>query len=257
VATLLSKEAIERFLSVVEDDPYEDEDPYKESIKEKKFCYNHKKTWRKTMLEWLKNFWDKYNPFDISEHFEKVMVSITNVESSISEIKEQLIKTEYTLERELQFYKATLETIGDTIPDMMWLKDPQGRYIYANKAIRQGLLFDCDPVGKNDIEMALNARQKFGAENHTFGEKCANSDLVVLQELKPMRFLESGKIKGKMLYLEVFKAPLFLGDDLVGICGTGRDMTEYVETYRNNDCRGCGKMEDIFSKYEFGGDDGK
>jgi PAS domain S-box-containing protein len=208
------------------------------------------------IFKWLKVSWIKYNPFDISDYFDKVMNSMSKVEHSMSEIKEQLIKTEYHLEKELQFYKATLTTIGDTIPDMMWLKGVDGKYIYANKAIKKGLLFECDPIGKTDVEMALAAREKYGPENHTFGEKCANSDTVVLQELKPMRFLESGNIKGKMVYLEVFKAPLYVGDELVGVCGTGRDMTEYVETFRNNNCKGCGKMDDIFSKYEFGGDDG-
>jgi PAS domain S-box-containing protein len=209
--------------------------------------------------EWVKakvkDLWDTYNPFDINEHVDKVLDSISKVENSITEVKEQLIKTEYQLERELQFYKAILETIGDTIPDMMWLKDAEGKYIYANKAIKRGLLFDCDPIGKNDVEMALAARAVYGPENHTFGEKCANSDAVVLQELRPMRFLESGNVKGKMMYLEVYKAPLYVGDELVGVCGTGRDMTEYVESYRDNECRGCGKMADIFAKYEFGGDD--
>ena len=63
-----------------------------------------------------------------------------------------------------------LETIGDTIPDMLWLKDTDGRYVYANKAIREKLLFQEDPIGKTDVYCATKAKEKYGDNKHTFGE---------------------------------------------------------------------------------------
>jgi hypothetical protein len=141
-------------------------------------------------------------------------------------------------------------------------QDLDGKYLYANTAIRDNLLFDRNPIGKGDVELALAAKKRFGEENHTFGEKCANSDLVVIDltqkglfKKEYGRFLESGKVKGKMLYLEVFKAPLFINGVLTGTVGTGRDMTEYVEAFRANNCDGCRKMKDIFKKYEYGEED--
>lgn len=77
-----------------------------------------------------------------------------------------------------------IETIGDTIPDMMWLKDIQGKYRYTNNSIKNNLLFINDPIGKNDYELSTAAKQMFGAANHTFGEICGNSDIVVLNNLK-------------------------------------------------------------------------
>lgn len=103
------------------------------------------------------------------------------------------------------------------------------------------------------MEVETKAKEYFGEENHTFGEKCRNSDKVVLDTGRAERFLESGKVKGKMLYLEVFKAPWIVNGELRGVVGTGRVMTEYVEAYREQNCNGCGKMTDIFSKYEFEG----
>ena len=35
-----------------------------------------------------------------------------------------------------------------------------------------------------------------------------NSDLIVLEDMKPMIFEEYGNIKGELVYLEVHKAPL-------------------------------------------------
>ena len=54
------------------------------------------------------------------------------------------------------------------------------------------------------------------------------------------------------MYLEVFKAPWTVNGELRGVVGTGRDMTEYVEAYKEQNCGSCGKMADIFKKYEYG-----
>ena len=37
---------------------------------------------------------------------------------------------------ELTMYKGMVESIGMAVPDMIWLKDLNGRYMYANNAIR-------------------------------------------------------------------------------------------------------------------------
>lgn len=157
----------------------------------------------------------------------------------------KLIKDELTL------YKGMIESVGMAVPDMIWLKDLNGRYMYANNAIREGLLCHNNPVGLNDVELAGMAKRRFGDANHTFGEKCANSDGITVERNAPSRFLENGKVRGEMLYLEVFKTPLYAGDEMVGVCGVGRDITEYVEAYRSGKCRGCDGEIDIFKKYEF------
>lgn len=174
-------------------------------------------------------------------------------------IEIKLDKDVKSLTEELGFYKGLVRTVAETIPDMMWCKDVDGKYLYANQAIKDGLLFDNYPEGKTDVQLAMCAKTRFGDENYTFGEKCSNSDKVVLDKVmnrtfqeEDGRFLESGKINGIMKYLEVFKAPLFIDGKLVGVVGTGRDMTEYVEAFREHNCDGCRKMVDIFSRYEFG-----
>lgn len=156
------------------------------------------------------------------------------------------------MQKEVADTHKMLETIGDTIPDMLWLKDKDGRYVYANKAIREKLLFQEDPIGKTDVYCATKAKEKYGATNHTFGEVCGNSDKVVMENEEAQRLLESGNVLGKMYYLEVNKAPLYDSEGkLVGVCGTGRDMTEYVEAYRAHECGKCPLMRDIFTRYEF------
>lgn len=182
---------------------------------------------------------------------EALLARCNNVESKLdNDIK--------ALNDEVLLYKSLLHTVADTIPDMLWCKDLDGKYIYANAAIKSNLLLSYDVLGKTDVELAQAAKAKYGELNHTFGEKCKNSDLVVIEKalegsFKPSdgRFLESGLIKGKMVYLEVFKAPLFINGKLVGVVGGGRDLTEYVEAFRAHNCSGCHKMGDIFRRYEF------
>ncbi len=203
----------------------------------------------------LKNFWNRYNPFDIPQLIARLDTSLEGVKNNLQSIEDKLDDEISTIEGELKYHKSLLHTIGETTPDMLWLKSVSGEYMYANSAIRQLLLF-CNPIGKTDIECAIKAKERFGNENHTFGEMCSNSDEVILRTLKPTRFMESGKIQGKMTYLEVFKAPFYIDGVLVGVCGTGRDMTEYVEAYRANDCANrCPNVKDIFAKYEFANKD--
>ena len=201
------------------------------------------------MKEWLKRLIDKWFPeiqFLVSkiEDNQRVLAKMSKM------IEEEKTKIEY----ELFFYKGFAQILIEESPDMVWLKDLDGKYMVANTAIKTGLLFDCHPYGKNDIEMSLKAKDRFGDENHTFGEICGNSDLVIMETLKPQRFLESGKIKGKMMYLEVFKFPFYVDGVLVGIGGIGRDMTEYVGAYRSAErCCNASSFKDIFSRYEFKG----
>lgn len=159
------------------------------------------------------------------------------------------------IEKELLFHKSLIEAIFEGSPDMMWLKDVNGVYMEANSAVKEGLLFDCNPIGKNDVEIAMNAKEKYGDKNHTFGEVCANSDLVILETLTSQRFFEYGKVKGEMLYLEVYKFPFYVRDELVGVAGVGRDLTPYVHAYKELNCSKCslgltgGSPFDIF-KFE-------
>ena len=205
-------------------------------------------------MEWWRSLWQDFASCRIDTYFGKLDQNMQAVIDKCERIEKQLDTEVRLLTEEVALYKGMLHSVAETLPDMMWCKDVDGKYVYANVAIKKGLLFDMNPIGKTDIEMAMKAKKFFGEDNHTFGEKCRNSDKVVLETGRAERFLESGKIKGKMVYLEVFKAPWVVNGELRGVVGTGRVMTEYVEAYREQNCIRCGKMADIFKKYEYGED---
>ena len=125
--------------------------------------------------------------------------------------------------------------MSDNMPDMVWAKDLDKKYTFVNKAICENLLNAADneePIGKTDIFFAERERESHpdDPEWHTFGELCMDTDDVTLKELKQMQFDEYGNVKGKFLFLDVHKAPLFNNEgNLIGIVGSARDVTEKIQ----------------------------
>ena len=66
------------------------------------------------------------NPFNMGETIKNVTDSIEIIEKRLSHIETNINSNIEGLTLDIEFYKSMLETIGDTIPDMMWLKDIQG-----------------------------------------------------------------------------------------------------------------------------------
>ncbi|MBY0464388.1 MAG: diguanylate cyclase [Burkholderiales bacterium] len=136
-------------------------------------------------------------------------------------------------EQTSQHLAHMLRSLCDNVPDMIWAKDLNKRYIFANRAICDQLLMSHstdEPVGKDDMYFASRERASRPAilDWHTFGELCQDSDAVTLQRGQPSQFEEFGHVKGRMLVLDVRKAP-FVNDrgEVVGVVGTGRDITDH------------------------------
>lgn len=198
-------------------------------------------------VSWLKELWRKFTESKIDEYFGCMDRRLDKIVDTCEKIDKKLDSEIELLTKEVHLYRGMVHAIAEALPDMVWFKDVDGKYIYANQAIKDGLLLEQNPIGKNDVELATKAKWVWGNENHTFGEKCRNSDVVVLENLRKQKFLESGKVKGNMLYLEVYKAPFFVDGVLKGVVGAGRDMTDYVHAYEKSGCKGC----NVFKIHEF------
>lgn len=186
------------------------------------------------------NIFTKLGNLLVNFIYGEIEIKLDRILEEIDKDKTRAENLERELDRarlEREEYKNLVLTIGETIPDMMWAKDLQGKYIYANNAILKGLFYNTDyrnVIGRNDIEISQICKSLVGDENHTFGEICGNSDIVVLENLRKERFLEWGLINGKDLYLEVYKAPLYDGKlNVVGTVGTGRDVTDWYTSIKS------------------------
>ena len=123
----------------------------------------------------------------------------------------------------------------DNLPELIWTKDLEGKFIFANKAFCEKLLNAEDteePVGKTDVYFAKREKESH-PENpgyHTFGAICAGSDRVVLESKTPQQFEESGNIKGVLVILDVYKAPFWdEKGNMIGTVGCARDVTREKE----------------------------
>ena len=182
----------------------------------------------------VKSFLSYINIFDIPRLTREISCDV----KLIREKYDKTIKAidDYKLELEVERDKRAKErnlflSVLDHLDDMVWAKDLEGKYIVANKAFREkfcyGITWD-ELQGMTDVELAKKFKKQVGEENHTFGEMCANSDVVVQRSRLPQKFLEDGNINGKLMKLIVNKSIVVnYKNDMFAICGSGRDVTEW------------------------------
>lgn len=188
-----------------------------------------------------KPFTDTHTPL-----YDSMLQELKIIVAEIKAVKDQLHKDKQMLEEELIKRDVIIQSMIEHLPDMLWFKDTQGKYLYANKAIRENLLLSTNPIGQTDVELAKQAKLVWGDREHTFGEMCGNSDKDVLtNNYVGKEYVESGKVKGKILHLAVNKSIVIVKGKIIGVVGSGRDITKYREELINS-----GK-EDIFKVNEF------
>ena len=158
-----------------------------------------------------------------------------------------------------------LRMIADNAPDLIWAKDLEDRYLFANKALCDKLLRCHHPdatLGQTDLHFAQTEQKK--GHHHTFGQICVDSDHQVRASGRPGRFEEDGLVRGQYLCLDVHKAPLRDADGhLMGTVGCGRDITDERRIERDleeiqtrffhffNRFPGCAFVKDDRGRYLF------
>jgi PAS domain S-box-containing protein len=122
-------------------------------------------------------------------------------------------------EEELKKSKRHLRTLIDTIPDLIWLKDPQGVFLQCNQHFEQ--LYGApekEIVGKTDYDFVSKELADFfrkkDNEARAAGKPSINEEEVSFAD-------------GHKEILETIKTPVFGYDgELIGVLGIGRDITQ-------------------------------
>lgn len=117
-----------------------------------------------------------------------------------------------------------LETIINTIPDIIFYKDKQSRYLGGNKAFFEGFFGKkkSEVIGKNDFELH---------QDKEVAEAFIERDQEILKN-KEDKYTEINILNkdDKILYLESVKTPLINEKgEAWGIVGVARDMTKRKE----------------------------
>jgi PAS domain S-box-containing protein len=126
---------------------------------------------------------------------------------------------------------SLMRRLCDNVPDLIWVKDLEHRFLFTNQATCDKLLKAAstdEPLGKTDLYFSERQRQAHPdrPDWHSFGEICIDSDAVVIATQQPGHFAESGNVSGEFLNLDVYKTPLY--DEtgtMVGTVGCGRIVT--------------------------------
>ncbi|MCX6266940.1 MAG: response regulator [Bacteroidetes bacterium] len=151
---------------------------------------------------------------------------------------DQRKRSEETLqESQKKFMELSImfRSISDNMTDMLWAKDLEKKFIFANKSVCDNLLIAKDteePVGKGDMFFAKRQREAHpeNPEWHTFGELCIDSDQIILDSGVPGQFDEYGNVQGNFLFLDVRKSPLYdINGNMIGTVGSAQDCTSERE----------------------------
>jgi PAS domain S-box-containing protein len=113
---------------------------------------------------------------------------------------------------------SLLSAIADATTDLVYLKDPAGRYIMVNRALRELAGRDADAL------VGRTPREVFGAD---LGDALLDHDRQVLESGQPALFDEHLTIAGTTHLYSSSKAPFY--DDagrLAGVVGISRDITD-------------------------------
>lgn len=181
---------------------------WSESLNSKNFNFEHRVIVN-GQIRWL-SIWaeSSYSNKERSVEVLGIMMDITERKNA-----ELLAKNE----------KERLQTLIQTIPDLVWLKNPEGKFILCNPQFSR--LYNKEPhelIGLTDYDLL---DKETAAEYEKF-------DQVALASKGPVKTIGKIQLKGYSgdLVVETFKTKLLDVDgNLVGILGVGRDLTEITK----------------------------
>jgi len=133
---------------------------------------------------------------------------------------EQQISRQKKVDRVLLNRETFLRTLIETIPDLVWLKDPDGVYLACNRRFER--LYGAkekDIIGKTDYDFISKKRADFFREKDmnaiSCGKPTVNEEVVTYAD------------DGHEELLETIKTPMYDSKGkLIGVLGVSRDITE-------------------------------
>jgi len=155
----------------------------------------------------------------LQSQFEEIKAINANLECRVEERTKEVLKTN----RSLLESKTRLRTLIETIPDLVWLKDPNGVYLACNPKFERVIgAKESEIVGKTDYDFVDKALADFLREKDKaameLGRSTVNEEEITYAE------------DGHREILETIKTPVYGNEgSLVGVLGIARDITERKE----------------------------
>ncbi|MCX6284959.1 MAG: PAS domain S-box protein, partial [Bacteroidetes bacterium] len=163
---------------------------------------------------------------------------ILSMVASAIGMEEERLNEYYKLQKSEKNYQdltRIFRLMADNMPDKLWAKDLEKKYLFTNKSHAEISLQAKDvkePVGKTDLFFAERQRTLHPEDPryYTFGELCRDTDDIIMESKKAEKFEESGYLNGKYTIFDVYKAPIFdEKGEMIGTVGTAREVTKEKE----------------------------
>ena len=157
------------------------------------------------------------------KHLMKFLVKFTTYVSQISLTNIQLAKEIKERRKAVESQKESvvmLQSLVRAIPDLVWLKDNQGAYLFCNSRFESFFgATESEIVGKTDYDFLETALADFFRKH----------DKAAMESAKPCKNEEEivFAADGHREILETIKTPLYRSNgEIAGVLGIGRDITE-------------------------------
>ncbi len=135
-----------------------------------------------------------------------------------------IVQKQLKVRANMRLHAMYLDTVIDSIPDLVWFKDLSGAHLKVNNSF-------CKTVQKNKediIGRAHNYIWDMTEDEYAKGEYvCLESEAAVIQAGHTLLFDEKVKTKRGLRQFKTYKSPLF--DDhghIMGTCGIAHDVTD-------------------------------
>ncbi len=124
-------------------------------------------------------------------------------------------------EIELRVQKQFIETVLNTIPNMVFVKDFEGKFVLVNHAVAKmyGTTIDL-LIGKGDKDFNPNEEEVAHFMNHDQMVILTGSPHIIPEESV------TNPVTGEVRYFQTVKVPLKIEDDRVQMLGVSTDITE-------------------------------
>ena len=180
--------------------------------------------------EWLRQLYEQkiLTSFETEFYTAQKETLVVVISARVIEFRQELcimsVARDITFQRrnemQLQNQEASLRTLLNTIPDLVWLKDKEGKYLNCNYRFQDFVGLDKEHLlGKTDYELFDRELAEFFRLNDT---KAVQAGVPTRNE-EWVQFATDGHKE----YLETIRTPMYSKEDneLLGVLGIGRDMS--------------------------------
>lgn len=152
---------------------------------------------------------------------DKMVVGMDEVRCLLMESSEILKGDLELLTSELRRKEAIINGMLENLPVMVWFKGVDGTYGYVNKSTIDNLNLPFNPIGLDDDTIVRMVNEMYG-EGSMSTLACKVTDKEVIDNRYiDKNYINEVSIRNEKLYLDVKKSIVLLGDEVLGVAGSG------------------------------------